>query len=99
MDEAWEIYYEELLRRAGDIQKQLWNREEDVREAAHGAYQSTVNRLVDHQGYENEQAVELGKAFGRAVKEWIEEGSFDVDELAEMLEERQANWDEQPSSF
>lgn len=98
MDEAWEIYYEEMLRHAGNIEEQLWNREQDVREAAHEAYESTVNRLVEQHGYDDEEAVELGKAFGRAVKEWIEEGSFDIDELAEKLEERQAKWEEQPSS-
>jgi hypothetical protein len=100
MEEAWEIYYEELLRGAGEIHDQLWNREDDVREAAHDAYQSTVDRLIELEAYTDEQAVELGKAFGRVVKEWIDEGSFDVDELAEMLEERQAQWEEkQVGSF
>ena len=97
MDEAWEIYYEELLRRAGHIEDQLWNREEDVRLAAHEAYQSTVDRLAEME-YEDEEAVELGKAFGRAVKEWIEEGSFDIDELAERLENTQASWEERQLS-
>ena len=99
MEEPWEIYYEELLRRAGNVEEQLWNREEDVREAGHGAYEATVNRLAEQHEYSDEQAVELGKAFGRTVKEWIEEGSFDIDELAEMLEERQAKWEEHLSSF
>ena len=93
MDEAWEIYYEELLRHAGNVEDQLWNREEDVRLAAHEAYQTTVDRLVEME-YEDEEAVELGKAFGRAVKEWIEQGSFDTDELAETLESTQASWEE-----
>ena len=97
MDEAWEMYYEELLRRAGNIEDQLWNREEDVRLAAHEAYQSTVDRLADME-YEDEEAVDLGKAFGRAVKEWIEEGSFDIDELAERLENTQASWEERQLS-
>lgn len=100
MDEPWEVYYEELLQRAETVQDQLWNREEDVREAAHEAYESTVERLVEQFAYDDEQAVELGKSFGRAVKAWIEEGSFDVDDLAEKLEARQVAWEEkQFSSF
>jgi hypothetical protein len=100
MDEPWEIYYEELLQRSGEIEDQIWNREDDVREAAHDAYESTVERLVDQLGYEDAHAVDLGKAFGRAVKEWIEEGAFDVDDLAERLEARQADWEEKRvSSF
>jgi hypothetical protein len=100
MDEPWEIYYEELLQRAGEVEDRIWNREDDVREAAHDAYENTVDRLVEQLAYEDEEAVDLGKAFGRVVKEWIEEGSFDVDDLAERLEARQAAWEEkQAGSF
>lgn len=100
MDEPWQIYYEELLERAESVQDQLWNRDQDLREAAHEAYEDTVNRLVEELDYDDEQAVELGKSFGRAVKTWMEEGSFDLDDLAEKLEARQAAWEEkQFSSF
>lgn len=100
MDEPWQVYYEELLERAEAIGDQLWNREDEVREAAHEAYQSTVDRLVEELDFDDERALELGKSFGRAVKAWIQEGSFDLDELAEKLEERQAAWEEKEfSSF
>ncbi|HEX9710202.1 MAG TPA: hypothetical protein VGB42_09590 [Candidatus Thermoplasmatota archaeon] len=94
MDEPWQIYYEELLERAEDVPDQRWNREEDVEEAAHEAYQSTVDRLVNQLDYDDGEAVGLGKEFGRAVKEWLREGSFDFDDLADKLEARQAAWEE-----
>jgi len=100
MDEPWQIYYEELLLRAEDVLDRLWNHETELRQAAQEAYRSTVDRLVEHLDYEDELAVELSKSFNRAVKQWIHEGSFDIDELAEKLEARQAAWEEkQFSSF
>ena len=100
MDEPWRIYHEEVLRRTGRSAHLLWNRDEDFREAAHRAYEVTVDRLVGHHEFVEEQAVELGKAFGRAVKVWLEQGSFDLDDLARKLEARQAAWEKREfSSF
>src|SRR5690606_7357581 len=56
MDEPWQIYYEELVLRTEGIEDQQWNREGDVREAAHEAYRATVDRLVEHLDYEDEDA-------------------------------------------
>jgi hypothetical protein len=99
MDEPWQVYYEELVARAGNVRDQIWDRESDVREAAHDAFQVTVDRLTTEYDFDDEEAVELGRSFGRAVNEWLEEGSFDVDELADALEAEQAQWEEQFSSF
>lgn len=99
MDEPWQVYYEELVGRARNVTAQIWDRENDVREAAHDAYQTTVDRLTTEYDYDDAQAVALGKAFGRAVSAWIEEGSFDLDELADELESEQANWEEAVSAF
>lgn len=94
MDEPWQIYREELLERAEDIPEQRFNVEADMAEAAHEAYESTVDRLVNQFDYEEAEALALAKAFGRAVKEWIGEGHFDWDELTEKLETEQLDWEQ-----
>lgn len=94
MDEPWQVYYEELLERIEDIEEQRFNRAEDVSEAAHEAYQATSDRLMNLLDYAEADALGLTKSFGRAVKAWIGDGSFDVDELAEMLEEKQMVWEQ-----
>lgn len=94
MKEPWQVYFEELLERAEHVREQRWNQVDDLQEAAHEAYESTVDRLVNELDFGDEEAVELGKSFGRAVKTWTQGGSFDFDELAEKLEERQAAWEE-----
>jgi cupin superfamily acireductone dioxygenase involved in methionine salvage len=99
MDEPWQVYYEELVARAGNVRDQIWDRESDVRESAHDAYQVTVDRLATEYDYDDEDAIELAKSFGRAVNEWLEEGSFDLDELSDALEAEQEEWEEQFSSF
>lgn len=95
MNEPWQVYYEELLERIEGIEEQRFNRAEDTAEAAHEAYQATTDRLTNQLDYAEGDALGLGKAFGRAVDAWIEDGSFDVDELAEMLETQQAEWEQE----
>jgi hypothetical protein len=95
MDEPWQIYYEELLERIDGIEEQRFNRAEDVAEGAHETYQATADRLTNQLDYAEGDALDLTRSFGRAVEAWIEDGSFDVDQLAEMLEERQIEWDEE----
>jgi hypothetical protein len=102
MDEPWQFYFEQLLQHGQGAlgPGQLWNRDADVREAAHEAYRATVDLLVEQLEYDEEEAIELAKSFGGAVKSWLREGLFDLDELEEKLEERQALWEEkQLSSF
>lgn len=93
MNEPWQIYREELLDRGGDIPDQEFSRAEDMAEAAHEAYEATVDRLVNQLDYDEKDALGLAKAFGRAVESWIDEAHFDTDELTEKLEAQQALWE------
>ncbi|MBW3533992.1 MAG: hypothetical protein KY453_02045 [Gemmatimonadetes bacterium] len=93
MDEPCEIYYDELLDRAEEIPLQRFNRAEDMSEAAHEAYQAAVDRLVRQLDLGEAEALALTRAFGREVKAWIEEDTYDWDELRERLERVQETFD------
>lgn len=93
MDEAWHIYHEELMSRAGHVPGQFFDQEDELAEAAHDAYESTVDRLVEQQDFSEGDALTLAKGFNRTVKAWIEEGQFDFDELRERLQQRQEEWE------
>ena len=95
MDQPWQIYYEELHERAADVPEHEINRVEDMTEAAHEAYESTVDRLVNRLGHDEKDALGLTKSFGRALQEWMEEESWDWNELQEKLANRQFAWDEE----
>ena len=94
MDEAWLIYYEELHDRAADVPEQEWEREQDMAEAVHDAYEATVARLTTQHEWPEEDALTLTRGFGQVVKEWMEEGEMDWDELRERLEATQIQWDD-----
>lgn len=93
MDEPWIIYLEELRERAEDIPYQQFNREEDMEEAAHDAYEATADRLHDEFDLDEGEALRITKGFGRVVKEWIGDGSMEWDELEERLELHQQELD------
>lgn len=93
MEDPWIIYLEELRDRGEDIPLQEFNREADMKEVAHEAYEATVDRLHNQLDLSEPEALKLTKGFGRVVKEWIEEGAMDWDELAERLELFQQEWD------
>ena len=94
MDQPWQIYYEELHERGEEIPEHEFNRVEDMSEAVHEAYESTVDRLVNRLGYDEKDALGLVKAFGRSVEEWMEGDVWDWDELQEKLELRERVWEE-----
>lgn len=94
MDRPWQIYYEEIHERTENVPEQRINRVEDMTEAAHEAYEATVDRLVNRLGHGEKDALGLTKAFGRALQEWMDEESWDWDELQTKLEQRQYLWDE-----
>lgn len=93
MDEPWNIYYDELLDRAEEIPSQRFNRAEDMSEAAHEAYEATVDRLVNQLDVGDAEALALTKDFGRVLKAWVEEDRYDWDELRERLEGAQEAFD------
>ncbi len=93
MDDAWTIYFDELFPRAQDIPDQQFNRAEDMSEAAHEAYEATVDRLVNQLDMGEVEALALTKAFGREVKAWVDEEVYDWDDLQARLEEVQDAFD------
>lgn len=86
MDEPWIIFLEELRDRAEEVPHQEFNREDDMSEAAHEAYEATVDRLHNQLDLDEAEALHLTKGFLRVVKKWIGEGHMDWDELEEKLE-------------
>lgn len=93
MEEPWKVYHDELRDRAVEIVQQEWNVEEDLREAAHEAYAATADRLVNQLDWDEEDALALTRAFGRALRSWIGLGHFDWDDLIERLEAAQMEWE------
>ena len=96
MDEPWMIYLEELQERGEDIPLQEFNRETDMREAARETRQAVTDRFHNQLDMDEETAVDLTKGFGRVVREWVEEGAMDWDDLADRLEVFQHEWDPDP---
>lgn len=98
MDEPWIIYLEELRERAEDVPYQQFNRKEDMSEAAHEAYEATVDRLHNQLDLSEGEALRITKGFVRVVKKWIDEGDMDWDVLEERLELFQHEWDSEMDS-
>lgn len=98
MDEPWIIYLEELRERAEEVPYQQFNREEDMTEAAHETYQATADRLHNQLDFDEEEALRVTKGFGRVVKEWVEDGAMDWEELEERLELFQQEWESEMGS-
>ena len=93
MDEPWHIYFEELQARAEGLTEQRFTRKEDAADAAHDAYRTTADRLVEEFGYAEAEALALTKAFGQTVSAWIDGEEWDWAALQEKLEERQMEWE------
>jgi len=93
MEEPWIIYLEELRERGEEIPYQQFNREDDMREVAHEAYEATADRLFSQMDFNEEEALRITKSFMRVVKDWISDGTMDWDDLEEELELAQEEWD------
>lgn len=93
MDEPWMIFLDELKDRAEDIPDQELNREDDMAEAAHEAYEATADRLHRQLDWDEGEAIGLARSFMHVVKTWIDEGDMDWDVLEERLEILQEEWD------
>ena len=90
--EPWEVYYDELRRRAGPAVAQRFGRDEAIAEAAHEAYRVTADRLSNDGGWEDDRVLVVTHAFGQTVKEWIARGADDWEGLRERLKARWAEW-------
>lgn len=93
MEEPWRIFYEEFHARAEGVPERTYGRGKDLAEAAHDAYESAADILVDELGYGEDEALALTKAFARGVRTWIDEGELDWQELEERLEIQQQEWE------
>jgi hypothetical protein len=89
--EPWKFYLDRLGERVGRMPSNLPGREDLIAEAAHDAYQSTANRLTS-EGWDEEDALTVTRMFGQAVREWIDNGSRDWDELAEHIRALYERW-------
>lgn len=93
IDEPWQIFLEEFRRRAGDVPERAFTPDADLAEAAHVAYEETIDLLVDEHGYTEKEALGLAKAFNRTVKDWIQDAGFEWTDLRERLEAKQQDWE------
>lgn len=91
--QAWEVYFDELERRAGVAAgERTFGRVEAIAEAAHEAYRATADHLTREQGWADDRVLVVTHAFGETVKEWLARGGHDWDGLRERLRERSAEW-------
>lgn len=93
MDEPFRIFYEEFHERAADIVEKEVVVEEDLTEIAFETYETTANRLLHQLDMTEEEAREITRSFGRAMKKWIGRDHQDWDELLELLEAAQMEWE------
>ncbi len=93
MDEPWMIYYEELHERGEEIPDSEGGGVEEMAEVAHEAHEATVDRLVNQLDWDEEDALEITRNFGRTLEQWIEEKVSDWDDLRDRLEEDQQEWE------
>ena len=66
--EPWELYYEELRRRAGKAGVQRFDREATIAQAAHEAYRVTADRLTHDGGWADDRVLVVTHALGQTVK-------------------------------
>lgn len=91
--EAWEIYYDELRRRAGSADRQRFGRDDAIAEAAHEAYRATADRLTAESGWDDDRVLVITHAFGQTVKEWVTSGANDWDALRDSLKKQWHDWE------
>lgn len=93
MDEPWQIFFEEFRRRTDDVPERVMARGMELEDAAHEAYEETTDLLASEQGYDEDEALALAKTFARGVKQWIDDGDLEMEELRERLETSQQEWE------
>jgi hypothetical protein len=90
---AWQIYYDDFRRHAAGTDGQRFERETLLAEAAHEAYQHTVDALARDHGWDDERALVVTRGLNAVVKRWIEGGASDWDALKASLRDQAARWE------
>lgn len=86
MDEPWQVFYEQFRMGVEEITELTVARDEELAELAHDAYEATTDLLIEEQGYGEDEALALSRAFADGVRKWLEE--FDEDREWDALEVR-----------
>ncbi|HUP89290.1 MAG TPA: hypothetical protein VM100_08070 [Longimicrobiales bacterium] len=89
--EPWLQYYQQFTRRLERIPQDAFDRRTLLYEAAHDAYEHTTNDLTDA-GWNSDRALVIARMFGSVVKEWVDGGGEDVQDLREELKSQYENW-------
>lgn len=85
MPEAWELYYDEVHRRAARVPEQHFDRSRAFAEAAHDAYQNVADRLSREAQWTDDHTLHVMHALNAAMKQWIDCGDCDWEDLRRRL--------------
>jgi len=88
--QAWEMYFDELRRRADGAERQAFGRHDRIAEAAHEAYRTVADRLTSQHGWSDERTLVVMRGLNGAVKDWLDSDTTDWDRLGRELERREA---------
>lgn len=85
------MYYEDFRRRTERIPTDAFDRGTLLYEAAHDAYQTATDRLTEA-GWEQDQALVMGRLFSSVVKRWVDSGPRDISHLEQALRAQYQDW-------
>ncbi|HSJ13781.1 MAG TPA: hypothetical protein VK939_05170 [Longimicrobiales bacterium] len=85
MPEAWELYYDEVYRRAARVADQRFDRGRAFAEAAHEAYRTVANRLSNEAEWSDDHTLHVMHGLNAAMKQWIDCGECSWDDLRARL--------------
>ncbi|MGQ0816013.1 MAG: hypothetical protein ACT4O1_16400 [Gemmatimonadota bacterium] len=90
-NEAWRHYFEDFRGRAERIPQDAFERNSLLYEAAHDAYQSGTDRLTSA-GWDQDQALVMGRLFGTVVKGWVDRDGHVFEQLERDLKTHYEAW-------
>jgi len=96
MEEPWQLFFEQFQIRVDEITSLDIARDEELAELAHDAYEATTDLLIEEQGYEEDEALALSKAYAEGVRMWLDSSEAEDrswDELEERLATQQQEWE------
>lgn len=86
MQDAWELYYEEVHRRTARVPEQHFDRARAFAEAAHEAYRIVANRLSAEGEWSDDRTLHVMHGLNAAMKQWIDCGECSWDDLRARLQ-------------